>query len=109
MGLRASFQDLLDNRLVLLLVAFLEPDLRVTDDATGVDDEGGSPKRIQFSKGRFVAIEHGIRNFEFRGQLSGFLGVGVHRDHEDLETLVGVAFVKLLEMNHLLAGERSVS
>ena len=109
MGLRASFQDLLDNVFVLLFVAFLESHLRVTNDATGVDDERRSPKRIQFSKGRFVPIKYGIRYFEFLGQLSGFLGVGVHRDYENLETPVGVAFVKLLEMNHLLAGERSVS
>jgi len=102
-------EDFLDDLLVLLLVAFFESNLRVSNDANCVDDEGRSPKRIRFTERGLVALKNGISHFEFLGQLARLLQLRMHGDHEDLEALVGISIMKLLEMNHLLTRERSVS
>jgi len=81
----------------------------MANDATGVEDERRSPKRVEFAECRFVAVENGIRDLEFPGKLASLLDFWMHGNHEDLKSLAGIAFVKLLEMNHLLAGERSVA
>lgn len=110
-GIKVSLtaEDFLDDLLVLLLVAIFETNLRVSNDANCVDDEGRSPKRIFFTERGLVPLENGISHFEFLGKLARLLDLRVHRDHENVKTFVTIPFVKFLEMNHLLTRERSVS
>ncbi len=55
-----------------------------------------------------MSIEHGVGDFQFLRKFARLLQLWVHGDYEDLQALVAIPFMKLLEMNHLLTGERSV-
>jgi hypothetical protein len=104
-----SRENVLDHGLVLLLIAVLEAHLRVPNDAAGVDNERRSAEGVLFPKVRSVPVEDRVGDLQFFGELSSLVRVWVHGDHEHVQTLIAVSLMKLLEMAHLLAGERSVS
>jgi hypothetical protein len=103
------FQDVPDDLLVLLFVALFEADLRVPNDAPGVNDVRRSAKGVSFAQVRTVSEEDGVRDSELLVEFQQFPSVGQHGNHEHLQAVFAVTLVELLEMNHLLSGEGSVS
>lgn len=101
-------KDVLQDRLVTLLVALLEPDLRVSDDASGVRDVARSPVRVALHKLGIGTPEDRKCKPEFARESAGRFTIRVDCDGVDEEAGVRVAFVQFLEMNHLLTAERSV-
>lgn len=99
---------MLNHLLVLLLVAFFKPDLRVLDDAHGVNDESRSAECVLFAKFRLMAVEKRVGDFHFIGQLDRRLALRVHSNYEDLKAVFAIFLMEFLEMNHLLARKRSV-
>jgi hypothetical protein len=93
---------------VLLLVARLEPDLRVFDDAPGVNDVGRSPIGIETTKVRVHPFEDRIGETHLAAHPLCGLAVWVHRDREHKQPVLRLFLVQLLEMDHLLAGEASI-
>src|SRR5207253_4806534 len=106
-GFRA--QQLLDDLFIFLLVALLEADLRVTNDAPGVHDVGRSAVSVKLAQIRAGTVKDRVSNTQVLGKLFDLLLAGEHGDGEYEEALLGVLFLELLEMDHLLARERSVA
>lgn len=102
-------EQLSDDRLVTLLVPRLEAELRVSDDAAGVNDVGGSPVGVALAEVGAVSEKHRVGYTEPLCHALCGLRVRRHRDGEHEKPAFCVLLVKSLEMDHLLAAERSVS
>jgi hypothetical protein len=105
----SSAEHLLDYLLIFFFVTLLETHLRVSNDAAGVGDVRRSAVGIALSHRRTSSLENGISNSHILVHLAGCLRVIVHGDHINEQAIFAESLVKLLEMDHLLATERSVS
>ena len=99
---------LLDNGFVSLLVARLESDLRVSDDAPGVSDISRSPVRIALPQLRIRTPKDRISHSESARELASRVPIRVDCNGIDEQACVCISLVESLEMHHLLAAECSV-
>lgn len=101
-------EHLFDDGFVSLLVACLESDLRVSDDAPGVSDVSWSPVRIVLGQLRVRSPKDRISKSESAGELASRFTIRVDRNGINEEARVCISLVESLEMHHLLAAECSV-